>query len=92
MNKKNIIQYITGINENENEGLDIVDAIEDAKAELEAARSTFDNVQDSKLIELAIYAEEVALKRYEYLLSLAKERDIRVSNEYILDRCIRMAE
>lgn len=90
MNKKNIIQYITGIKENE--GLDIVDAIEDAKAELEAARSTFDNVQDSKLIELAIYAEEVALKRYEYLLSLAKERDIRVSNEYILDRCIRMAE
>ena len=58
MNKKNIIQYITGIKENENEGLDIVDAIEDAKAELEAARSTFDNVQDSKLIELAIYAEK----------------------------------
>ncbi|MBS5927603.1 MAG: DUF2508 family protein [Clostridium sp.] len=92
MNKKNIIQYITGIKESENEGLDIIDAIEDAKAELEAARSIFDNVQDSKLIELAIYAEEVALKRYEYLLSLAKERDIRVSNEYILDRCIRMAE
>jgi hypothetical protein len=88
MNKKNIIQYITGIKESENEGADIVDA----KAELEAARSTFDNVQDSRLIELAIYAEEVALKRYEYLLSLAKERDIRVSNEYILDRCIRMAE
>ena len=92
MNKKNIIQYITGIKESDNEGADIVDAIEDAKAELEAARSIFDNVQDSKLIELAIYAEEVALKRYEYLLSLAKERDIRVSNEYILDRCIRMAE
>ena len=92
MNKKNIIQYITGIKESENEGADIVDAIEDAKAELEAAISTFDNVQDSRLIELAIYAEEVALKRYEYLLSLAKERDIRVSNEYILDRCIRMAE
>ena len=44
MNKKNIIQYITGIKESENEGLDIIDAIEDAKAELEAARSIFDNV------------------------------------------------
>ena len=30
MNKKNILQYITGIKENENEGLDIVDAIEEA--------------------------------------------------------------
>lgn len=92
MNKKNIIKYLTGINETENEGNDIINAIEDTKAELEAARSAFDNVQDPRLIELSIYAEEVALRRYAYLISIAKERDIRVSNEYILDRCMRMAE
>ena len=90
MNKKNIVEYITGVKENE--GAYIIDEIEEAKAEIDSARSIFDNVQDPQLIELAIYAEEVALKRYAYLLSIAKQRDIRVSNEYILDRCVRMAE
>ena len=92
MNKRNIIEYITGIKKDDAEGTYIIDAIENTKAELEAARSVFNNVQDPKLIELAIYSEKVALRRYAYLLAIAKERDIRVSNEYILDKCIRMVE
>lgn len=92
MNRKNIIQYIMGVNKINTEEFEIIEAIEETKIELESARSIFDNVRDPKLIEVAIYAEEVAKKRYEYLLSLAKERNIRVSNEYILDKCIRMAE
>lgn len=92
MNKKNIMHYLIGTKEESTENSEIILAIEDAKSELEAARSTFDNVQDPRLVELAIFAEEVALRRYSYLLDVAKERDIRVKSEYILDRCIKMVE
>ena len=86
MNKKKIIEYL--INKNEevdiNEGL--LQQLEDTKAEIDAARSMFDNVNDSKLIEVAIYAEEVAKKRYDYLLLIAKAKGIKVTDEYVLQR------
>ena len=41
--------------------------------EMEAAEAMFNNVNDSKLIEAAIYRQEAAKKRFDYLLSIAKD-------------------
>ena len=42
--------------------------------EMEAAESMFNSVDDSKLIEAAIYREEAAKRKFDYLLSVAKEQ------------------
>jgi len=41
---------------------------------------------------MAIYLEEAAKKRLEYLIALAKEKGIIVSTQYILYQCINMSE
>ena len=41
---------------------------------MEAAESMFNSVNDPKLIEAAIYREEAAKKKFDYLLSIAKEQ------------------
>lgn len=92
MNKKNIVEYLMNVKGCYKEEDQIMKAIEDTKIELDCARSIFDNVSDPKLIEMAIYAEEVAKKRYEYLLTIAKKKNIKVSNEYVLDKCLRVVQ
>lgn len=64
----------------------LIEDMETAKMELDVARSMFDNVNDSKLIELAIFTEEAAKKRYDYLLSVAREKGLTVSTDYIVDK------
>ena len=92
MNKNKIIEYFIGMKEKNSEAQKLLMQIEEAKIELDSARYLFDSVQDSKLIELAIYSEEVAKMRYEYLLTLAREMGLRVSNNYVLDQCAKLAE
>ena len=41
---------------------------------MEAAESMFNSVNDPKLIEAAIYREEAAKRKFDYLLSVAKEQ------------------
>ena len=41
--------------------------------EMEAAESLFNNTNDPRLIEAAIYKETAAKKRFDYLFSIAKE-------------------
>ena len=72
--------------------LDIIKAIENTKLEIETARNLFNIVYDENLIEMAIYLEEAAKKRLEYLIALAKEKAIIVSTQYILYQCINMSE
>lgn len=74
------------------EEINILEAIEETKSELEVARNLFDSVEDFKLIEIAIFAEEKAKRRYSYLIMLAKQKGIKVSNEYILEHCVKFAE
>lgn len=70
----------------------ILDEIEQAKAEIEIAASIFQNVGDPLLIELAIYTEKAAKKRYSYLIELAKKMNISVDRDYIIERCTRLAK
>ncbi|MBU5488141.1 YaaL family protein [Clostridium sp. MSJ-8] len=89
MDKISIKYVINKVNINKKQDKLLKD-INDTIKELENARSLFDNVQDTNLIEVAIYSEAVARKRYEYLLALAKKEGIEVSREYILDKCMKL--
>ena len=60
--------------------LELLSAIKDAITEMEVARSLFDSVSDPQLIELAIHAEDVAKTRYNYLITMAKKRELKRIN------------
>ncbi|MGG7144213.1 DUF2508 family protein [Clostridium nigeriense] len=64
-------------NEYSEEDIMLLTNIEETIKEMEVARSLFNSVSDPKLIELAIHAEDAAKTRYDYLISMAKSRDLR---------------
>ncbi len=86
MNKKSVLEYISDKATVIDENHQLLDDMEAAKRELDAARSMFNNVNDSTLIEVAIYSEDVAKERYDYLLSLAKEKGLTVSNDNFIEK------
>ncbi|MBW6411520.1 YaaL family protein [Clostridium weizhouense] len=88
MNKIKILEYLMENIDGDDLNDQLIEELEQAKSEMDSARSMFDNVNDSKLIEVAIFAEEVAKKRYEYLLRLAKAKGIKVNHNYILQKNI----
>lgn len=92
MNKKNVVEYLIGRHKEEFPEDKLIDEIEYALIEIETARNIFNNVEDEKLIEMAIYEEEVATKRFEHLLAVAKEKRISVTKEYIFDRFLEAAD
>ncbi len=65
---------------------DLLDNIERALGEMEAAECFFQNTTDPKLIEVAIYYKHATLTRYEYLLKQAKELSISINAQDLLDR------
>ncbi len=93
MNKNNIVEYlISKADDNNDMYVKLLEDMEIAKMEINVARSMFNNVNDDKLIEVAIYSENVARKRYEYLLSIAREKGISVGNSYILEKSVQIAK
>lgn len=92
MERVNFEKYIMSKTDKNKEDIELLQAIADTIKEIEVARSLFDNVQDSKLIDIAIFSEDVAKKRYDYLLTLAKKKGLRVSKGYILDNCMKCAQ
>lgn len=92
MNKLNILEYILKSLRKDIYEDELINEIEYALIEIETARNMFDNVDDSKLIDVAIYSEDAAVKRFEHLLKKAKEKGISVSNGYIIDKFLELAE
>jgi hypothetical protein len=92
MNKKNIVEHLMNKADNPNVYAKLMEDMEIAKMEISVARSMFNNVNDDKLIEVAIYSENVARKRYDYLLSIAREIGISVGYEYIVEKSVQIAE
>ncbi|MFW2490876.1 DUF2508 family protein [Clostridium chromiireducens] len=92
MNKKNIVEYLMNQTEDSKMYAKLIEDMEIAKMEINVARSMFNNVNDDKLIEVAIYSEYVARKRYDYLLSIARERGISVGINYVVDKNVQIAE
>ena len=82
MNIKNILSLILVKYNNDNRISDkVLEEIQESIKEIEAAESMFNNVDDPKLIEAAIYREEAAKKKFDYLLSVAKEQYSRQKTE-----------
>lgn len=93
MNKINILEYILkSLRKDTYEDNELINEIEYALIEIETARNMFSNVSDSKLIDVAIYSEAAAVRRFEHLLKKAKEEGISVSNSYMIDKFLELAE
>ena len=74
MDIRKILSIILTRYNNENKvSIKILNEIQESIMEMEAAEAIFNNVNDSKLIEAAIYRQEAAKKRFDYLLSVAKD-------------------
>lgn len=56
--------------------IELIEAIESARMEIEVYRTMFDEVTDPSLIEFAIYNEEATMKKYIYLLLQARKKGI----------------
>lgn len=92
MNRKNILEYLLDTTDDSKPYRKLLEDMETAKAEIDVARSMFNNVEDDALIEVAIYSENVARKRYDYLLSIARAKGINVSYDYIVEKNLQIAE
>lgn len=92
MNKKSIVEYLMDKTDSTDVYVKLLEDIEFAKMEISVARSMFNNVNDDKLIEVAIYSENVARKRYDYLLAIAREIGISVGYDYIIEKSVQIAE
>ena len=92
MNRKNILEYLLDQTDDPKNYRKLLDDMETAKAEIDVARSMFNNVDDDDLIEVAIYSENVARKRYDYLLSIGRAKGISVSYDYIAEKNLQIAE
>ena len=74
MDIRKILSIILTRYNNENKvSIKILNEIQESIMEMEAAEAMFNNVNDSKLIEAAIYRQEAAKKSFDYLLSIAKD-------------------
>ena len=92
MNKLNILEYILKSIRKDIYEDELINEIEYALIEIETARNMFNNVDDSNLIDVAIYSEDAAVKRFEHLLRRAKEKGVSVSHSYIIDKFLELAE
>lgn len=46
--------------------------------DMDNARNMFNSVSDPKLIDVAIHSEDVAKARYDYLINIAKSKNMRI--------------
>ena len=69
----------------EEEKREIVDSINEVQRDLEICRGLFQDSTDSSLLEFAIYYEAALKNKYDYLLKLAKIKNISVDFTYYAD-------
>lgn len=84
MNKDKILEYVISGMDNSKQEAQLLRAIEDAVQQINIARDYFETVSEPKLIDYAIYLEQAARARYEFLLAEAKRLNIRNQHENIL--------
>ena len=74
MNKNNVLELILAKYEKDAKiEKKLLEEIRTTIDEIEVARSMFNNVDDQNLIEAAIYKEESAKRKCNYLFKVAKE-------------------
>ena len=90
MNREKILGYLLNNTDSTQFCEKLLEEMEIAQKEINAACSMFNNVSDKTLIEVAIYSENVARKRYDYLLSIARSMDIQVGYDYIYEKNLKI--
>lgn len=85
MNRRAIINMILMSNKYTDDEVDVIKGIEQSIMELQAARSMFEVVSDSKLIDLAIRKEDEAIAKYAYFLSEAKAKNITIDGSLMVE-------
>ncbi|WP_052447592.1 DUF2508 family protein [Clostridium polynesiense] len=63
----------------------LLEGINKALADIEAAECFFQNATDPKLIEVAIFYKQAAVTRYEYLIKQAKHLNIGINAKYLIN-------
>ena len=75
MNIKNVLSLMLVKYSNDDSISDkVLKEIQESIKEMQVAESMFNSVDDPNLIEAAIYREEAAKKKFDYLLSVAKQQ------------------
>ncbi|WP_238883447.1 DUF2508 family protein [Clostridium sp. YIM B02551] len=90
MNRKFILESL--LKKKVTNEVSLIKDIEQAVKDIKVAESMFESVSDPKLIEIAIYSEEVARKRLDFLLREAKDNNSKVDNTYIVEKSSGLAE
>lgn len=62
----------------------LLKAIEQAVEDLNSARIFFENANDPRLVDVAIYQEEAARAKYSYLIYQAKQKGLKAEAKYCL--------
>ena len=62
----------------------LLKAIEQAVEDLNSARIFFENANDPRLVDVAIYQEEAARAKYGYLIYQAKQKGLKAETKYCL--------
>lgn len=74
MNKSSILDFLLIRYEKDRSvSEEVLKQLREAINEMESARSLFNTTNDPRLIEAAIYKEESAKKRFDYLFKIAKK-------------------
>ncbi|MDP4089227.1 MAG: YaaL family protein [Bacillota bacterium] len=84
MDKDKVLEYVISGMDGAKQEEQILMAIEDAVEQIRLARDFFDYVSEPKLIDYAIYLEEAAKARYEFLISEAKRLNIKTQHDRLL--------
>lgn len=84
MNKKAIIDYLYRNVKYTKEHKELIEAIEEAREEMERASQYFEMVSSPMLVDHAIHSEDAARTKFMYLLNQAKELGIRVDMNIFL--------
>lgn len=85
MDINKVIRLIVNNNKYSEEEKEIIKGIQEAMLELEVARNSFDNVSDKNLIDKCIYKEDEAKSKYTYFLEQAKNKNIKVSGDTVIE-------
>lgn len=84
MNKYLIADYLEQNKRYNKEEKILIQAIEEAREEINRTEMYFQYVNDPKLVEYAIFMQAAAKARYVYLTNEAKRTGLKVENEFIL--------
>lgn len=85
MDRKFIINFISKKLNYTNEQKEIIQAIEEAREELDNCRRYFEEVSEPSLVDYAIHSEDAAKTKLSFLLSEAKEKGVQVESSLFLD-------